>query len=256
MAGLLLVAKVQAELLALPVQSLFKKYCLDCHDPDTASGGLVLSEDDWNLADVAATTRLVRVHDKLSAGEMPPPEETQPSTAERQAGIDSLAKQLHDASRTRQRREGRVLLRRLNRIEYENTLHDLLGISIELRDMLPEDATVAGFDKVSVGLETSGVHLVLYQQAAERAIEAAMPQRPVRQQVQRTTGRELWESFYPPGNESQRRSSDLHLHYSARLEGDAIVFYEQTESNRFLDFPYGNIPAAGRYRIRASGTSR
>ncbi len=77
-----------------------------------------------------------------------------------------LGAKLHTASLDKQRREGRVLIRRLNRNEYQNTLHDLLGITADLKSLLPDDNTVAGFDNISTGLETSATHLVRYQAAA------------------------------------------------------------------------------------------
>ena len=44
--------------------------------------------------------------------------------------------------------------------------------------MLPDDGCVAGFDNVSEGLDVSSSHLVLYQQAADLALDAAIATRP------------------------------------------------------------------------------
>ena len=82
---------------------------------------------------------------------MPPPKKVDklPSAVDRQAFLKSIGGFLvaHDA--VRQSANGRVILRRLNRTEYENTVHDLLKIDIPLADMLPEDATSNGFDNVA-----------------------------------------------------------------------------------------------------------
>ena len=47
--------------------------------------------------------------------------------------------------------EGRVVLRRLNRVEYENTVRDLLGVDIDLKELLPLDSSANGFDNVGDG---------------------------------------------------------------------------------------------------------
>src|SRR5205814_9546138 len=40
-----------------------------------------------------------------------------------------------EAAGAARRAQGRVVLRRLNRIEYENTVRDLLGVHVELQDL-------------------------------------------------------------------------------------------------------------------------
>ena len=62
-----------------------------------------------------------------------------------------------------------------NRAEYENTLHDLLDLAVDLKSLLPEDNLVAGYDKVSEGFGTSAVHMVCYQEGAALALAHALP---------------------------------------------------------------------------------
>ena len=59
---------------------------------------------------------------------------------------------------SRQQQRGRVVVRRLNGTEYENTVRDLLGTRVALKDLLPGDSSVAGFDIVPwpVDYRTSG----------------------------------------------------------------------------------------------------
>jgi hypothetical protein len=65
---------------------------------------------------------------------MPPPAaKLQPKTEARDAFLKSLHTELHTASLSKQQTDGRVVRRRLNRVEYENTLHDLLGIDLPLQ---------------------------------------------------------------------------------------------------------------------------
>ena len=74
------VAKVPGE-----VAALVKSHCVECHSGSKPEAGLNLKQLKFDLADRHAFATWVRVHDKLEAGEMPPPDEDQPSPDERSA---------------------------------------------------------------------------------------------------------------------------------------------------------------------------
>ncbi len=261
--GLLTVAALAAGLAAgdaaaapppLPpsVHAFFDTYCFGCHGQATAKAGLSLEKLPPDFAAPPTFDHWARAYDRLAGGEMPPKGKRQPPADERRRVTEWLGAKLHDASLERQRREGRAPLRRLNRTEYENTLRDLLGVSVALREMLPEDTTVAGFDTVAAGLATSAQHLIRYQQAADRAIAAAIPTQPTVARKARTTGRQVWERWW----KQDARAAELHLSRSARLDGDSIVFYQQTDSNPYLEVELGEPAVPGLYRLRASVSAR
>src|SRR5688572_5965278 len=70
--------------------------------------------------------------------------------------------------------EGRVVLRRLNRVEYENTVRDLLGIQTELKELLPLDTSADGFDNIGAALHTSSFLMDRYLEAADVALGMAI----------------------------------------------------------------------------------
>jgi len=220
------------------MHAFLKKYCFDCHGNDVAKAKLSLE----TLAPDFNDARWVRVHDKLSAGEMPPKKETQPSPDEAKKVVAFLQKELHVASLQRQKTEGRVVIRRLNRTEYENSLHDLLGIGTALKSMLPEDNPVAGFDTVSAGLETSATHLVRYQQAAEKAIDAALPQRPFTSMLVRQTGKQFFDARPKPNKDG--------LLPFIRFDGDSLVIFASIYKH--MSIQTSRAENAGLYRIKAS----
>jgi hypothetical protein len=74
--------------------------------------------------------------------------------------------------------DGRTVLRRLNRVEYENSVRDLLGIHIEIKDILPLDSSAAGFDNVGEALHTSSFLMEKYLEAAEKALNVAIANGP------------------------------------------------------------------------------
>src|SRR5205085_1751590 len=175
------------------------------------------------------------------AGEMPPPEQPRPKPAELVAATKHLSQALHAASLDRQQKKGRVVLRRLNGTEYENTLRDLLGTSVSLKEMFPDDNSAAGFDNVSTALELSSTHLLLYQEAAERAIASVIPPHPPIPFSDTRTGKEMSEKG-PNFRQTLTRS--------CLLRDDALVMYSKLP--RYGLCSTASVPAAGRYKVQMS----
>jgi mono/diheme cytochrome c family protein len=157
-------------LLALAAQEAFlEKHCFDCHGGGSTKGGLELDRLSNDLNDPQTLRRWTLVHDRVRSGEMPPRNRPQPTTAEREAYLGPLSRSLVEADR----RRTRPVVRRINRVEYENSVRQLLGISVDLRDLLPQDGSAQGFDSVGDALAASSELVEAYLQAAETAIDAA-----------------------------------------------------------------------------------
>src|SRR5688572_14193345 len=69
---------------------------------------------------------------------------------------------------------GRVTLHRLNRVEYNNTVRDLLGTSLTPADEFPADDHSYGFDNIADVLTISPLQLELYERAAEMLADDAL----------------------------------------------------------------------------------
>src|SRR5690606_5077337 len=67
-----------------------------------------------------------------------------------------------------ERNPGRYTLHRLNRAEYANSVRDLLGVEVDVTDLLPSDGANFGFDNVASGLTISPLLLERYLTAALR----------------------------------------------------------------------------------------
>ncbi|HSI36668.1 MAG: DUF1592 domain-containing protein [Phycisphaerae bacterium] len=158
------------------LDGVLQSRCMECHDKQTQKGGLDLSALTLaDLGDKATFDQWVKVHDRVNAGEMPPAAKAQPPQAERDALIKTLGGILSAADRKRQRESGRVPLRRMNRVEYENTMRDLFSLpGLEIKDRLPADGRVAGFDKVSTALDISAVQMRKYLEAADHVLDSAI----------------------------------------------------------------------------------
>lgn len=148
--------------------------CIECHDRDTAKGGLDFTALKFDLKDHAHRERWIRIHDRVEKGEMPPEAKDMP-VEQRHALVKSLAAAIHDADRAEVIAHGRGPLRRLNRDEYEQNLRDVLQLPhLDIRDILPEDRVGHHFNKSSDMLDMSRVQLTACLDAAEAALRAAM----------------------------------------------------------------------------------
>lgn len=223
------------------VKPFIKTYCIDCHGPEVKKAGLRLDTLGTDLGDEAILAKWVHVHDKVATGKMPPRKRDQPTKAEADAFTRWLHEQLHKASLTRQQTKGRVLLRRLNSTEYENSIRELVGTNVRVKEMLPEENPVAGFDNVSSALEFSATHLLLYQEAAEKAVRSAVPMHPNYPIKERRTGKEMSERG-PNFKQTLTRS--------CKLEGDSLIVYSKLP--RYGLITSSHVAGAGTYRVRMS----
>ena len=93
----------------------------------------------------------------------------------------AVTKWLRDAlvgAEAKAARDGRTGLRRLTRVEYENTVRDLLGVDVDLKEQLPQDGSADGFDNVGAALHTSSFLMEKYLEAADKALTLAIANRP------------------------------------------------------------------------------
>ena len=152
-------------------QALVEQYCTICHDDGVESGGF-----SWSAIDLAhpeqnapLAERMIR---KVRTGMMPPAGQPRPDiqamntfAADLEARIDQAAAQPHVRSPE---------LHRMNRTEYQNAVRDLLGIHVEVGELLPPDARTSsgvaggGFDNMSEALTITPALMAAYVRAADK----------------------------------------------------------------------------------------
>jgi hypothetical protein len=175
---------------ALPeeVAGFLGRNCLECHGAEQPKAELRV--DKLGLP-VAGDEIWEAILYAIETGDMPPKKARQPGAAERSGVVVWLAGELAEEVEDRP-----IGLRRMNRVEYEWTVRDLLGIDIELADLLPEDSRVAGFDKVGDGLGISPVLLEKYLEAADAAFEGVIRRiEPLPAEVRRAEVMEISENI-------------------------------------------------------------
>src|SRR5438105_3433735 len=106
----------------------FDAHCVTCHDAQTKSAGLDLTALKFNPTDADNFARWVKIHDRITANEMPPKKKPRPPAADVAAVTGWLHDELAGAERKAAAGNGRTRLRRMTRAEYENTLRDLFDL--------------------------------------------------------------------------------------------------------------------------------
>jgi hypothetical protein len=171
---LLLVVIAAQPLCAAPHATFLDAHCVKCHSGEKPKGKWRVDELLADFADAKSRARWEKVLEQIESGEMPPKSKPRPPEKDARALIDWISMQITAVSG----KEGRVVLRRLNRTEYENTVNDLLGNSAKLQTMLPLDTSANGFDNVGDALHTSSFLMDQYLIAAEAALDQAITNRP------------------------------------------------------------------------------
>jgi hypothetical protein len=169
------------------VLPVLAKSCLGCHSEKAQAGKLNL-EPLRDPATTATHTAIWQsVFEKVSAGAMPPPTAKPLTDAERAAVIGWIKKLpgLTAGTEPSAPMAGRVTARRLNRVEYNNTVRDLLGVAARPADEFPVDDSGYGFDNNGDVLSVSPMLMEKYMQAAEKISRLAVygeavPAKPTR----------------------------------------------------------------------------
>ena len=220
-------------------QPFFNEHCLRCHGPDEAKGNLRLDQLDADLSKSTTFERWQEIVARVRSSEMPPKDAPRPDAAQVADVLKGLSAHLTDAA-AKQRVEGRVVLRRLNRVEYENTVRDLFDVSVSVKEMLPEDSVSHGFDNVGAALNISPVLIERYLEAADTVLNAAIV--PVHTLETRTERFDLFDSlpeWFLAGVWKQDEGVILY-----RNSGDSATDLRQFRA-----------PAPGRYRFRIAASA-
>jgi hypothetical protein len=155
------------------VAAFFQTYCIDCHGSTKPKGDFRI--DALKIATNAADAENWQlVLDNLQLGEMPPQDAKQPKPAEVEQVTSWIQTELSRAAVELKGTGGEVVLRRLNRTEYENTIADLFDVHGNFTAGFPEDLREHGFDNNGSALMLSSAQMQEYMKAAEFILARAI----------------------------------------------------------------------------------
>ncbi len=148
------------------IKPLLATYCVKCHGGEKTKG-------DFNLAAVRSGAQAIesrsiwsRVRTEMKHGTMPPAKDPQPSADD----VKKLMGWIQGLKHLDPPDPGRVTIRRLNRLEYRNTVRDLLGVDFDPSGF-PQDDIGNGFDNIAEILSTSPLLMEKYLLAADAVLD-------------------------------------------------------------------------------------
>ena len=175
-------AQTSSEEFQKVVAPVLSKSCIGCHNDRARIGNLSLQVYTDGATALAHPEVWQKVLNKLAAGEMPP-RNAAPLAAAELSAVIAWIKNVPGVTDTTAASSagsaGRVTARRLNRVEYNNTIRDLLGVAARPADQFPVDDSGYGFDNNGDVLSVSPLLMEKYMQAAKDLSRLAVYGEPV-----------------------------------------------------------------------------
>ena len=154
-------------------QHFFNTYCVSCHGMEKSKAGLRLDQIDvqqWNEPSL-----LNDIYMAIESGEMPPEDAPKfPKPDQFKSLQKILRNQLHQLAE----KQKPGMLKRLSRVEYQNTINDVFGSDFSLLDRLPLDNIEAGFNNNADNLHMSVFDMESYFKVANHIAESVVSDKP------------------------------------------------------------------------------
>jgi len=184
-------------------QEFFEKHCIRCHGPKKAKAKLRLNQLKWDENNKDILEIWQDIIDQLEEGEMPPKDESQPDKAQVIALTSDIKKKFMKLKGS----GPQVILKRLNRKQYHNTVRDLLNVNVLLdnpADPFPTDGLANGFDNVAESLIMSDFMLTKVLNSARKIVDKStypekrpLPEKHVMGKIseKKKGGKRIWPHF-------------------------------------------------------------
>jgi hypothetical protein len=154
------------------IGAFFAAYCNKCHSGEKPKGEFRTDASlKFDFQDLATKGKWKEIVNVLNSHEMPPKAAKQPEAKEVAQVVDWVTEQIVRVEL--QQRDKAVVLRRMNREEYKNTIRELIGIDFDVSGF-PQDPPAGGFDNNGSALSLSPLHLEVYLNAAKQILDRAL----------------------------------------------------------------------------------
>jgi hypothetical protein len=209
------------------VQPLLNNYCSDCHEDGEKKGGVAF--DQFPSDDAMLTNRdlWLNVIKYVRAGIMPPAKKPRPDSQEQERLAEWVKSAVFKID-PQNPDPGRVTIRRLNRVEYRNTIRDLMGIDFNAEVEFPPDDTGYGFDDIGDVLSLSPMLLEKYLVAAKSIVAEAVPTVSKTMPELTVTGAQFRKDGEADPKRRDKRDSALFLPYDKEADVSAPMQIEHT----------------------------
>src|SRR5262245_5328226 len=231
----------------------FAAHCNKCHAIAKPKGefGIDAARLPNDFNDPPARARWKEIVNVLNSHAMPPEKEPQPKPADVAAVVDWITEQTVRAEQAK--RQSAIVLRRLNREEYRNTIRELIGIDFD-PSVFPQDPPAGGFDNNGGALTVSPLHMEMYLNAAREILDRAL--------VEGERPKSIRWRFQPKVGAMDRtrvrldpQNNPLVNGNNNRQDGDWVVIHHHSWDKNVgaRDF---RVPVAGTYVIRVHAAGR
>jgi hypothetical protein len=164
------------------VLPFLKQHCYACHDAKHAKAGLRLDQLGTDFLRGTTADEWHEVINQINSGAMPPEDEPRPDPQAAFAVVEWVGAKLKEAEKLARMSGGRILMRRLNRQEYANTVGDLFQLDPhfveKLKRELPADGKAEGFDRISSALFFDQTQMASYLDWADQISREAVQDAP------------------------------------------------------------------------------
>jgi hypothetical protein len=141
-------------------------YCTRCHGQNRQRGGINFSPALKTPGETASTHRWKQALAVVKSHDMPPDDvDKQPTDEERLKFLSAIRKIKYLSSKD----PGPFVIRRLTKLEYANTLHDLLGVDASIADELPDEVFGEGYLNTLSPMQ-SEQYLAIANEALDRVL--------------------------------------------------------------------------------------
>ena len=226
-----------------PSRAFLTRHCLECHSGTKAKAGVRLDTLTADFTVKAERERWHAVLEQAGSGNMPPAKKPRVPKPELAALENWITARLTAAEAARTAVVGRTGTRRLNRTEYSNTVRDLLGVNVNVTDLLPDDPADGGFDNSAEALHVSSFLMEQYLEAADRVLNAAIVNAPKPWMVKKR--------FSIKDEKSVRPNGSVYRH----TDDGVVIFSSWVSANIQVTLWQFFSHFSGNYRIRSSDRS-
>ena len=215
------------------VRPVLQQHCFTCHGPEKQKGKIRLDVLDPDMVNGNAAETWHDALNMLNRGEMPPEDEPQLSAGERRKLVGWLTSELRRAAEAQHATGGQVVMRQLNRVEYQYTMTDLLGLEMDYSKDLPSDArSPEGFKNNGASLGMTALQIENYLKIARQALDFVLVE----------------------GEQGERKVTVLDRN-KGRMKGPSSKRFAGDSSERLgrVNFWHGSfkdLPRTGRFSIR------
>ena len=174
--SLFCLVSAQADSFEKRMKPFLEKHCVACHGEEKQKGKLRLDNLSMDFSNLESAEQWQFILDELNGATMPPDDEAQPSKKELTEVLEVLTYEIEEAKKQHEGKDREIVMRRLNKREYINTMFELTGVRFDEKAII-DDQSMADYDNHGEDLYVSSFLLGKYREYANEALTKVFAQK-------------------------------------------------------------------------------